>query len=56
MAHRTRSEQLAVKARKDPRKLAKSTKRHETKTGYKRTPLSLVDIEKEYEYEIEDVN
>ena len=38
MAHKSRSEQLShgVKARKDPKALAKKTKQHSQKNEYKR--------------------
>ena len=43
MAHRTRHEQLAMKVRKDPNKLAKRTKQHEPKPAYKRAQLRKED-------------
>ena len=40
MAHKTRAEQFNVKARKDPRKLAKRTRQHTPKNTYKRVRLT----------------
>jgi hypothetical protein len=53
MAHKTRAEQLAIKARKDPKRLAKKTKAHKPKTEYKRRYMHLVTgkIWSEEEYE-----
>jgi ribosomal protein L24E len=42
MSHKTRAEQRAIKARKDPRKIAWKTKAHKPKTAYKRCTSRLI--------------
>jgi hypothetical protein len=56
MAHKTRAEQLAIKARKDPKRLAKKTKAHKPKTEYKRRYMHLVTGKIWSEEEYEEVN
>ena len=46
MSHKTRAEQLAVKAQKDPKKKALHTKIHKPKNAYKR--VRRVSVEEYY--------
>lgn len=52
MSHKTRAEQFDVKARKDPHKLARKTKRHTPKNAYKRVSIA-PDLEA-MRYDLED--
>lgn len=45
MSHKTRAEQFEVKARKDPKGLAYKTKRHSSKSEYKRLKIQTREVQ-----------
>lgn len=53
MTHRNRAEQMAIKARKDPRKLALSTRRHRVEHPDYDDTVVLIEGLQEYFIELE---